>query len=52
MIATIEESLEMAGLIVFIGALLNYCADHYKKVRFRFGAQQVAAPDRYSAGVP
>jgi cellulose synthase/poly-beta-1,6-N-acetylglucosamine synthase-like glycosyltransferase len=50
MIATIEESLEMAGLIVFIGALLNYCAHNYKKVRFRFGAQQVAAPDRYSAG--
>lgn len=52
MIATLEESLEMAGLIVFIGALLNYCADNYKKVRFRFDAQQVAAPDRYSAGVP
>jgi hypothetical protein len=31
MIATVEESLEMAGLIVFIGALLNYCADNYKK---------------------
>jgi hypothetical protein len=31
MIATLEESLEMAGLIVFIWALLNYCADNYKK---------------------
>ncbi|MBK8903195.1 MAG: glycosyltransferase [Anaerolineaceae bacterium] len=29
MIATVEESLEMAGLIVFIRALLNYCADTY-----------------------
>ncbi|RPJ25636.1 MAG: glycosyltransferase [Chloroflexi bacterium] len=38
MIATLEESLEMAGLIVFIWALLNYCADNYKEVRFRFGA--------------
>jgi cellulose synthase/poly-beta-1,6-N-acetylglucosamine synthase-like glycosyltransferase len=38
MIATLEESLEMAGLIVFIWALLNYCADNYKVGRFRFGA--------------
>jgi hypothetical protein len=36
MIVTVEESLEMAGLIVFIWALLNYCADNYKEVRFRF----------------
>lgn len=28
MIVTVEEGLEMAGLIVFIGALLNYCADN------------------------
>ena len=28
-IVTLEESLEMAGLIVFIWALLNYCADNY-----------------------
>ncbi len=33
MIATIEESLEMAGLIVFIWALLSYCADHYRRVQ-------------------
>jgi hypothetical protein len=33
MIATLEESLEMAGLIVFIWALLNYCADNHKEVR-------------------
>jgi hypothetical protein len=45
MIATIEESLEMAGLIVFIQALLSYCADGNNKARFRFSAQQVAASD-------
>jgi cellulose synthase/poly-beta-1,6-N-acetylglucosamine synthase-like glycosyltransferase len=38
MIATLEESLEMAGLIVFISALLDYCADNYKEVRLRLGA--------------
>jgi hypothetical protein len=38
MITTVEESLEMAGLIVFIWALLEYCADNYKEVRFRFEA--------------
>lgn len=37
MIATLEESLEMAGLIVFIWALLKYCAGSYKEVRFRSG---------------
>jgi len=38
MIATVEESLEMAGLIVFIWALLKYCADNYKEVRCQFEA--------------
>jgi hypothetical protein len=38
MIAVAEESLEMAGLIVFIWALMKYCADNYKEVRFRFEA--------------
>ena len=38
MIVTIEEGLEMAGLIVFIWALLKHCADDYKEVRFRFDA--------------
>jgi hypothetical protein len=33
---TLEEGLEMAGLIVFIWALLKYCADHYEEVQFRF----------------
>lgn len=35
-ISTVEESLEMAGIIVFIWALLEYIADHYKEVRFQF----------------
>lgn len=35
MIATLEESLEMAGIIVFIYALLKYLADTYVEVRFR-----------------
>lgn len=36
MMATVEESLEMAGIIVFIYALLEYIAGQYKEVRFRF----------------
>jgi hypothetical protein len=36
LIATLEESLEMAGVIVFIKALLEYIADNYAEVRFRF----------------
>ena len=36
MITTVEESLEMAGVIIFIWALLVYIADTYKEVRFRF----------------
>jgi hypothetical protein len=36
MITALEESLEMAGLIVFIYALLKYIADNYKEVQFRF----------------
>lgn len=38
MIVTVEESLEKAGLIVFIWALLKYCADRYGDVRFRFNS--------------
>lgn len=48
LIATVEESLEMAGLVVFIGALLSYCADKYKNVRFVPGSQQFAARSRFS----
>ncbi len=36
MLATIEESLEMAGSILFIYALLEYLADNYKEVRLQF----------------
>ena len=35
MIATVEESLEMAGVIIFIRGLLVYICDNYKEVRFR-----------------
>ena len=34
MISTVEESLEMAGVIIFITAALQHLADHYKEVRF------------------
>ena len=34
--ATIEEGLEMAGVIVFIRALLNYLARHHTKVTLNF----------------
>ena len=37
MIATLEESLEMAGVIVFIWALLTYMSEKYKEVRFQIG---------------
>ena len=36
MIATIEESLEMAGLIVFVWALLAHYSEHYGEVHVRF----------------
>ena len=35
MISTVEESLEMAGLIIFLYGLLVYLAENYKEVRFR-----------------
>lgn len=37
LIATVEESLEMAGMIFFIWSLLQYLADNYQEVLFRFG---------------
>jgi hypothetical protein len=33
---TIEESLEMAGVIIFIWGLLRYMADNYKEIRIVF----------------
>lgn len=35
-ITTIEESLELSGLVFFIWALLKYCEQHYKSVLFVF----------------
>jgi hypothetical protein len=40
MFATVEEGLEMAGVIVLINALLNYVIDHYE-VRLRFDHSSV-----------
>ena len=37
-ITTVEESLEMAGLILFIWALFKYFADNYKELRVTFHA--------------
>lgn len=36
MLATLEEALEMAGLIMFLRALFRFCADNYRELRFRF----------------
>ena len=44
MIVTAEESLEMAGVIIFIWALLRYIADNYKEVRFRFVVMHKEVP--------
>ena len=35
-ITTIEESLELSGLVFFIWALLKYCEQHFKSVLFVF----------------
>jgi len=37
MIATVEESCEMAGVVLCIYALLRYLADTYGEVRFLLG---------------
>ncbi|PAW68216.1 MAG: hypothetical protein B9S34_03160 [Opitutia bacterium Tous-C1TDCM] len=39
LLATVEESLEMAGVIVFVRALLVYLADTYGELKIDFGAQ-------------
>lgn len=36
LVTNIEESLELAGVIVFIKALLEYIADHYVEILLRF----------------
>jgi hypothetical protein len=49
MLATVEESLELAGLIIFIYALLAYLAANYGEVRLRFSGEgeQVASERRW-----
>jgi len=46
MIATVEESCEMAGVIVFIYALLRYLADNYGEVRSLLGERSDDARSR------
>jgi hypothetical protein len=36
MLTTLEETLEMTGLIMFIHALLVYISEHYKSVTVKF----------------
>lgn len=48
MIATVEESLEMAGIIVYLWALLTYLAGHYGEVRLVIA--QGSAPAAVSSG--
>lgn len=49
MIVTLEESLEMAGVIVFIHALLGYIALGYHEVRFRLDGVRETNPGRLGA---
>jgi hypothetical protein len=51
MIATVEESLEMVGAIVFIRALLGYIADTCTEVRFGFAGVRTVAIDERRRGV-
>jgi hypothetical protein len=37
MVATVEELLEMAGVLVFLWALLDYSQTHMGRVTIRFG---------------
>ncbi len=39
---TIEEFMEMLGIVVFIHALLDYTSSHLKKISFHIGNQQPA----------
>lgn len=59
LIATVEESLEMAGAIVFNFALMKYLAEHYQQTQFTFqadrsGGGEIAAttPARSGPGAP
>lgn len=44
MAATVEESLEMAGVIVFIYTLLNYIADNFQEIRLRIDHAEGRSP--------
>jgi hypothetical protein len=46
LLATVEETLEMAGVIVFIHALLQYVAQHYSHVHIRCGDLDVNLQSR------
>ncbi len=43
MLVTVEESLEMAGVILFVWALMTFIADRYEVVRFRFEGRQLSS---------
>ena len=49
-IATVEESCEMAGVIVFIYALLRYLADTYGEVRFLLGERREGSSPSRAVG--
>ncbi len=42
LLATVEESLEMAGVIVFVRALIGYLAETYGELRIDFGGRPPA----------
>ena len=44
MAATVEESLEMAGVIVFIYALLHYITDNYQEIRVQLDHTAACSP--------
>jgi hypothetical protein len=49
LIATVEESLEMMGVIIFIWGLLTYVADNYQEIRLQFyGVRQNTGDNRES----
>jgi hypothetical protein len=41
----LEEGMEMIGVILFIHALLDYIASHYKEVRFGFNGAAATVPE-------
>jgi hypothetical protein len=51
LIATVEEALEMAGVILFIYGLLTYLADKYSEVRFLLDERRREDSRTRAAGV-